>query len=147
MLNGGSICYKSRRQRSTAQSTAEAEYMAAADAANEAIWLRLLLKEIGFAQTEHTLLYEDNRACIKIAEANNSSRGRVKHIDVRYHVIRDYVRDGKIKLVAISTHFNVADVFTKPLCLEKFSPFADIILGYASPTFPQISFADLMLTI
>eukprot|EP00253_Pinus_taeda_P027671 PITA_27671 len=78
----------SRKQRSVALSSAEAEYMAASLAACEAIWMRKILVELFGSHLEPTVIYYDNQSCIKLL-ANPVFHDRSKHIDIRYHHIRD----------------------------------------------------------
>ena len=80
-------------------------------AGNEAIWFRQLLDDMGFPQKTVTI-YEDNQACISLTK-NPEDHKRTKHIQVRFHVIRDYVAKELIKFVYCSTKDQLADVFTK----------------------------------
>ena len=86
-LNGAPVSCSSKAQATVAQSTAEAEYVAANDAVREAVWLRLLLEELGLKQQGATLLWQDNQGAIAIAK-NPESHSRTKHIDVKHHYIR-----------------------------------------------------------
>lgn len=119
MMNGGIVTWKSYLQKTVALSTAEAEYMAASDGTKEAIWLRQLLKDVGYEQTESTPLMIDNQSAI-ILTKNAEFHQRTKYIDVRYHFIRDHVKDGIIKTMYVSTDDQLADVLTKPLPAKKF---------------------------
>jgi hypothetical protein len=98
----------------------EAEYMAASDAANEAVWLRKFIIELGvFPGAEDPVnVFCDNTAAIANAK-DPRFHSTAKHIDRRYHAIRGFVQDGKIKISKIHTDLNVADPFTKPLPLAK----------------------------
>ena len=111
MVGNSLISWYSKKQPVIAQSAAEAEYYAASAAANEAVWLQKLLKELGFDQKTVTL-YEDNQACIALTK-NPEDHKRTKHIQVKYHVIRYYVSAGFIKLVYCNTRDQLADIFTK----------------------------------
>jgi hypothetical protein len=112
------VTWSSRKQRIVAQSTAEAEYIALAHCTREVLFLRQLLLELGYGQ-ETTTIMEDNQACISIAE-NPAQHSRTKHIDVRYHFIREHVRVKDIKLEYISTKENTADTLTKALAKDQF---------------------------
>ncbi len=112
MLAGGPVSWSSKRQTLTAQSTAEAEYVAAAAATSEVIHLRQLLAEIGLPQGEPTVIHEDNNPCIHMAN-NPSTSARTKHIDLKYHIVRERVSNGDVKLVYVPTQDQVADVLTK----------------------------------
>ena len=117
-LSGGAVSWQSKRQRTTAQSTVEAEYMAAAAATKESVWLRLLLTGIGCAPAGPIVLHVDNEGAIKLAE-NPCHHDLTKHIGVRYHLIRDHIADGNIALTHIGTQFQAADVLTKGLLRER----------------------------
>jgi hypothetical protein len=113
-LAGGPISWASKVQPTVALSSTEAEYMAACSAAQEAIWIRLLLKEMGFEQKEPTILNEDNQGCIRLS-ANDNSHQRTKHIDIKHHFVRERVKSGEIKLEYVNTKENLADMQTKAL--------------------------------
>ncbi|TPX55991.1 DNA-directed DNA polymerase, partial [Powellomyces hirtus] len=114
MLNGAAISWKSQRQKSTALSTAEAEYIALAECAKEALWIQGLLSELSATEQTAVLIYEDNQAAIKLA-ANPTHHQRTKHIDVRYHFLRDLVSNERIHLQYIESKLMLADTLTKPL--------------------------------
>ncbi len=76
------------------------------------IHLRQLLAEIGLPQGEPTVIHEDNNPCIHMAN-NPSTSARTKHIDLKYHIVRERVSNGDVKLVYVPTQDQVADVLTK----------------------------------
>ena len=90
VLNGGAISWSSRLQQTVAISTAEAEYMAAAHAVKEALWLRKLLADFGKAGNTAVQLWGDNQAALKLLKHPIASN-RSKHIDVIYHFARERV--------------------------------------------------------
>ena len=90
MLGGGAISWSSRKQKCVALSTAEAEYVALAGAAQECIWLRQLIAELEGSSQSPMLLYEDNQAAIAMTK-NPQFHGRAKHIDIRHHFVREQV--------------------------------------------------------
>jgi len=102
-----------------ALSSTEAEYIALCLASQEAIWLRKLLENIGFKQSDATTLYEDNQGTIALAK-NPKSHSRTKHIDIKYHYVREAVEEKNIKLVYCSTEGMIADILTKGLPKPKF---------------------------
>jgi hypothetical protein len=110
-LNGSIISWHSKRQPVTAFSTAESEYIAAAEAAKEAIWWRLFMEELGYPQST-TILFEDNEACILLSK-NPQSHHRTKHIQIRFHFIREKVASSELELRYISTKDQLGDIFTK----------------------------------
>ena len=109
----------SKRQTVVAQSTTEADYVAAAHGAQEAIWLRLLLKSVGFTQEEPTTLYEDNNGCIALSK-DARYHSKMKHIDIKYHFNRDVVVKRNIELKYCSSNEMIADILTKPLSKTSF---------------------------
>ena len=124
LLGGSLISWNSQKQSVVAQSAAESEYYAAVSAANEGLWIKQLLMDLGIEQQSITM-YEDNQACIALTK-NPQDHKRTKHIQVKYHIIRQYVSDGLIKFVYCPTKDQLADIFTKgvsgPLlstCLSK----------------------------
>ncbi|GLT33379.1 hypothetical protein SLA2020_079750 [Shorea laevis] len=122
----GSFSWNSKKQDVVAQSTAEAEYLAAGAAANHAVWLRMVLEELGFDQIEPCVLKVDNMSAIAIAQ-NPVQHGRTKHIKINYHVIRNYVRDKEIVLQHCDSEVQVADILTKALPRQKFEEFRDML--------------------
>ncbi len=111
-LAGGPVSWKSQRQGCVALSTAEAEYMALSCAAQETIWLRRLLFELGCELEGPTVLMEDNQSSIAMAN-NPQFHGRAKHIDIRHHFIREKVSQGDVTLTYCPTGDMVADMLTK----------------------------------
>jgi hypothetical protein len=113
MKNGAAISWKSKKQKIVTLSSMEAEYVALTNAAKEGIYLRNLSNEHQ-PTTKPMVLYEDNQSAIKTAE-NKIHNERSKHIDVRYHFIREQVEQKKFVLKYIPTTDQIADIFTKPL--------------------------------
>jgi hypothetical protein len=124
----GFISWNSRKQPTVALSSCEAEYLAVSAAAQELVYLRSLLGEIGYRQEGSTTIYEDNNGCIDLAN-NPVGHKRTKHIDVRHHFIRQLVSDGTLELVYISTDEMIADLLTKPLQKVKNERFRDAMLA------------------
>ena len=113
-LGGAVISWKSSKQTCVALSTAEAEYVALATASQEAIWLQQLMGDLLNESIRETTILEDNQSAICLAK-NQSIHGRTKHIDIKYHFIRDAVEAGKIKLVYCALEDMIADMLTKEL--------------------------------
>ncbi|KAE8655249.1 hypothetical protein F3Y22_tig00117034pilonHSYRG01568 [Hibiscus syriacus] len=124
-LGGGPICWKSTVQSVVALSTTEAEYMAAAEAVKEALWLTGLVKELGVHQGGVQLLC-DNQSAIHLAK-NQVYRARTKHIDVRFHKIRELVVSEEILFQKVHTDENAADMFTKPVTTDKYKHCLDLL--------------------
>ena len=123
-LRSAMISWQSRKQSSISLSTEEEEYIAACSASCEARWLRKLLIDLFDLEMRATLILCDNHSCIKMTE-NLVFHDRSKHIEIRYHYIRDMVQRGALKLQYISTDEHVAGVLTKPLSRIKFEYFQD----------------------
>lgn len=118
-LNEGLVTWSSQKQRCVALSSCEAEFMAATAAACQAIWLRKMVGQITGNYIEPVVLYIDNRSAIDLAK-NPVFHGRSKHIDIRYHFIRECVENGEIVVKHISTDLQRADVLTKALPAARF---------------------------
>ena len=118
------ISWMCRKQTSVALSTAEAEYIAASTASREAVWLQKLLADIFDSELEPTVIHCDNQSCIKLSE-NPVFHDRSKHIEIKYHFIRDVVQRGAVKLQYIRTDEQITDILTKPLSRLKFVYFRD----------------------
>jgi hypothetical protein len=113
LKNGGAISWKSRKQKIVSLSSMEAEYIALTDASKEGIWLKKMEKELCNKEDVLTI-FEDNQSAIKTAN-NRIHNDRSKHIDVRYHFIRELIEDKKLKLVYCPTQTMIADIMTKAL--------------------------------
>lgn len=103
-----------------AQSTAEAESIASAAAANQAVWLRKILKNLHLQHNSPTIIYLDNQSTISIAK-NSILHGRTKHINVKSHVIREAERNAEVKLVHCKSEVQIEDILTKPLQKQDLS--------------------------
>ena len=102
--------------------------MALSDASKEAIYLRSLLVSIGLYQEMPVTIYEDNQAAQKIAE-NPVLHDRTKHIDIRYHFVRELVEQLKISIVYITTKQMVADLLTKAVSKLTFETLVGSLFG------------------
>ncbi|XP_074356695.1 secreted RxLR effector protein 161-like [Apium graveolens] len=118
-LNRSLISWASQKQRVVALSSCEAEYMAATTAACQSVWLRGLLKEITGQQLGPVILHVDNRSAIELMK-NPVQHGRSKHIDVRFHFIRECIEEGKLVVKFVVSQEQRADILTKPLGRIKF---------------------------
>ncbi|KAL8064717.1 hypothetical protein ABFX02_01G109450 [Erythranthe guttata] len=115
-LNGGAVCWKSSKQSTTADSTTEAEYIAASEAAKEGTWIRKFIQELGVIPdaSDPVPLYCDNTGAVAQAKEPRSHQ-KSKHILRKYHVIREIIDRGEVKVERVTSEENVADPFTKPL--------------------------------
>jgi hypothetical protein len=127
LIDGGAIAWSSRKQELITLSTAEAEYVATTHAAKEALWLHKFIREV-FPKILilPTTVHCDNQAAIKLITTDNY-HSRTKHLDQRYHFIRDVASKGTIKLVYCPTDDMVADVLTKALPKWKVAAHANAL--------------------
>ena len=114
----GELFPGSQGYRNVALSTTEAEFIAATEASKELLWMKKFLSELGFQQ-ERPQLFCDSQSAIHLAK-NSTFHSRSKHIDVRYHWIRDVVESKQLQLEKIHTDENGSDMCTKSLPREKF---------------------------
>ena len=127
ILHGGPVSWASKRQTCTSLSTTESEYVAACETSKEAVWLQQLVSEISNKKKEVPIpLLCDNQSAIRLVR-NPEFHQRTKHIDVKYHFIRDQQEGGKIDLQYIPSDDQLADVFTKPLAAPRFKILRDKI--------------------
>ena len=122
LMADGPVTWTSRVQKTVARSSTEAEYMALSEACSEIAWLTSLQKEIGYSQSAPVPLVSDNQGGIFLA-VNPAHDRRLKHVDIRYHFIREYVESNRVDIVYISTDEMIADILTKPLERVKFELF------------------------
>ena len=104
----------SKKQPIVTLLTCETEYVAASWCVCHAVWLRKLLSELNLEQEEATEIRVDSKSAIELAK-NPVHHERSKHIDVKFHFIREHIREGSVKLNHVASHDQVADMFTKPL--------------------------------
>ena len=102
-----------------ALSTTEVEYVTACSASCEAVWLRKLLSNLFYLQLDATCIYCDNHSCVKLSE-NPVFHDKLKHIEIKYHYIRDMVQRGAVKLQYVTTEEHISDVLMKILARLKF---------------------------
>ena len=114
-FGGGLVFWKSGRQSLVAHSTTESEYIALSVAAREAAALRRLVLEVLQQQHGPIEIYEDNQPAIDLLQKPPGADSRTKHMDVRFHYIRQEVNRGAITVVKIPTEHQAADGLTKPL--------------------------------
>jgi len=110
----GPLSWCCKLQLTPAQSPCEAEYMALCAAGNESRWLSQLMNEILPSLCEDVVIFEDNTSTISLAN-NGKISPRTKHIDVKYHVLQEYIGAGYLRLLNCGTKYMCADAFTKNL--------------------------------
>jgi hypothetical protein len=120
ILNGGAVSWCSSKQSVLAGSTCEAEYIAASEAANEGVWMKESISDLGVIPNASgpMTIFCDNTGAIVIAKEPRFHK-RTKHIKHRFNSIHDYVKDGDIEICKVHMDLNVADPLTKPLPRTK----------------------------
>ncbi|GJX45840.1 copia protein [Tanacetum coccineum] len=112
------VSWSSKKQRSTAISTTEAEYIAMSGCCAQILWMRSQLKDYGF-DFNKIPLYCDNKSAIALC-CNNVQHSHSKHIDIRHHFIREQVENRVVELYFVETNYQLADILTKALPRERF---------------------------
>ena len=118
-ISGAAVSWRSKKRTCVALSTAEAEYIAMTSAAQESLWLQQLLTDLKRETVKSMVVYEDNQSAISMAK-NPQFHGRSKHIDIKYHFIREQVKSGKVQLSFCQSNDMIADILTKGLSTGQF---------------------------
>ena len=125
-MSGAAITWRSKKQSCVAISTAEAEYMALACAAQEAVWLQQLISDLKNKPAEAIMTNEDNQSAIAMSK-NPQFHGRAKHVDIKFHFIRELLEKEKVTLKFCPSEDMIADMLTKGLGKGKLQNFRDMI--------------------
>jgi len=113
-LCGAAIAWRSKGQKSVTLSSTEAEYVAISEVATEILYIAGILKFLGIPLEYPITVNVDNIGAIYLTK-NATTGSRTKHVDTRYHFVREYVEDGIIKVVFVRSEDNHSDIFTKNL--------------------------------
>ena len=127
-VGGSTVAWYSKRQGSVAQSSCEAEYVAAAAAANEVVWWRRLLSDFGHGGTGPTKLYCDNKAATVLARHSGRFEA-TKHVGLRLHVLRRYQELKAIDVQWLPARHQLADIMTKNTEPKLFRHLASTVMG------------------
>ncbi|XP_071925747.1 secreted RxLR effector protein 161-like [Coffea arabica] len=119
IFGSGIFSWCSKKQDVIAQSTAEAEYVAAAAAVNQALWIRKLMTDLHMKQEDCTQIFVDNEAAISISN-NPVFHGKTKHFKIKLYFLREVQKEGEVQLIFCKTEDQSADIFTKALPKERF---------------------------
>lgn len=114
LLNGGAIAWSCRKQDMVTLSSAEAEYVAITEASKEALWISRVAKHFGIEVEMPLTIFTDSQSAIAMTESQRFSN-RTKHIDTKFHFIKDLKEKGIVKLEYFPTSTNIADMLTKPM--------------------------------
>ena len=125
-LDGNPVAWQSQKQRVVALSSCEAEYIAGAAAACQGVWLRRLLQDMVGTDVPPPQLKMDNQSAIALSK-NPVLHDRSKHIDTKFHYIRECVDSGAVRLEFMSTQGQLADIMTKALGKSKFQELRELI--------------------
>ncbi|GKF58837.1 hypothetical protein Tco_0172374, partial [Tanacetum coccineum] len=110
------VSWSSKRQKCAAISSTEAEYIAMSGCCAQILWMRSQLIDYGL-RFNKILMYCDNKRAIALS-CNNVQHSRSKHIDIRFHFIKEHVENGVIELYFVNMEYQLADIFTKALARE-----------------------------
>jgi transposase InsO family protein len=121
-LSGALLAWKSKKQTIVATSSAEAEYIALSTAAKELLWIKRVAKSFGMNQQNPIKVFSDSTSAIAMV-VNPKSSSKSKHIDTKFHHVKDLVAKKIISLEYVPTQQNVADILTKPLGKSKVKQF------------------------
>ncbi|GKB35792.1 retrovirus-related pol polyprotein from transposon TNT 1-94 [Tanacetum coccineum] len=117
LLGDRLVSWSSKRQKSAAISSTEAEYIAMSGCCAQILWMRSQLTDYGLGFNKIPMYY-DNKSAIALC-CNNVQHSRSKHIDIRFHFIKEQVENGVVELYFVNTEYQLADIFTKALCRER----------------------------
>ncbi|GJV03524.1 hypothetical protein Tco_1337093 [Tanacetum coccineum] len=111
------VSWSSKKQKSMAISSTEAEYIALSGCCAQILWMRSQLTDYGLVFNKIPL-YCDNKSAIALC-CNNVQHSRSKHIDIKHHFIKEQVENGVVELYFVRIEYQLADIFTKPLARER----------------------------
>jgi len=114
IVTGGLVSWKSKCQETVVLSIVEAEYIAFTRVTSQAIWLSKFFDEVGLQINRPVLIYGNNVGSIANT-VNDKNHCRTKHIDVKYHFVKEHTKSGQVKFEYTLSTENIADLFTKPL--------------------------------
>lgn len=126
IFHGGPVAWSSRRQSCVAQSTTEAEYIAASETCKEAIWIRRIMSDTWQELDGPITVFCDNQGAIQLTR-HPDQRQKTKHIAVKYHFIRLQQETGEISIQYIESKSQLADIFTKALPGPRFALLRDAL--------------------
>ena len=134
---GAALSWGVKRQVTVALSSSEAEYQGTAAAVQEALYLKHLLKDFGIQQKHPIAIGEDNQSCIKLCQ-NPVMHNRSKHIETKFHFIRDKAVDGTISIYYVPSDKMAAEIFKKSLPVSKVETFKTVLMGTDSTQSAQV---------
>lgn len=124
---GNIVSWNSKKQSTVAMSTTEAEIIALSFCISEACWLRNLLLELKLVEELKVVVYEDNQSAIRSLSSHEQLK-RIKHLDIKYHFVKDKIKEDIIELRYVSSSNQIADILTKPLNKVTFEKLRSFML-------------------
>ena len=118
-LNGCAVLWKSKLQRNVTLSSSESEYCAGSETVQGILYVKMILEFLGIKVKLPIIVHIDNIGAIYMSN-NEMSGTRTRHIDCRYHFVKEYIEDGVIKIIFVRSEKNDADIFTKNLNAELY---------------------------
>jgi hypothetical protein len=135
LLAAATVLYKTKFQKAVALSSIETEFVSGSDGGKMLLYLRSLLKDLGFEQPNPTHMNQDNRGTIHMANAQAPTR-RCRHIDIHYFALLQWVEDGHFIFVPVPTNLKVSDSLTTASTGRiKFHQHANIYMGRTPPPY------------
>jgi hypothetical protein len=113
----------------TGKSSTEAELIGVSDALSQVLWIRDFIKHLN-GNKEPATLFQDNTSTIRILERGIADGPTTKHINIRYHFVKERIDLNEVKVVHMNTKKMIADIFTKPLPVSAFVILRDLLLNY-----------------
>ena len=124
-ISGSPIFSRSTKQKTVATSSTHAEILALYDSVPYIIWLRDLLNELGYSQTDRTVVEQDNKSALSIYEQGWSKSDKTRHISIKYSFINEQIKDGVIIPKYVPSEEMKSDVLTKPITGARFKDSCD----------------------
>ena len=119
-VSGTAFSWSSKKEPTVATSTMEAEYIALFFGSQQAAWIEQFYKQIGFELQNPIRIHCDSETAIAVAKKEESHKAS-KHLDVKFHSVRERIANGQINVTFIKSEFNTADVFTKSVPRKTFA--------------------------
>ena len=142
LLSGAAVLYSTKFQKAIALSSTETEFVSASDAGKYALYLRSILTDLGFSQSDPTTLLIDNTGAVFMVDAQAPIR-RTRHVDIRYFALLEWSNTKQVKATSIPTARNISDSMTRPTGRIKFHQHADLFMGRTPPEFVPLAATQL----